>query len=110
MNFPNQQILYQIKQGDEAAFTQLCSYFYFPAVKFCAVLLKDEKEAETITESVFAKIWDERVDIETEDNFQTYLFSNLKSEIFGQMNRYKDPASKEIFLNKIHSFSDSQRL
>ncbi|SKC15959.1 RNA polymerase sigma factor [Dyadobacter psychrophilus] len=110
MNFPNQQILYQIKQGDEAAFTQLCSYFYFPAVKFCAVLLKDEKEAETITESVFAKIWDERVDIETEDNFQAYLFLNLKSEIFGQMNRYKDPASKEMFLNKINSFSDNQRL
>ncbi|WP_051350053.1 RNA polymerase sigma factor [Dyadobacter alkalitolerans] len=109
MDFPNQHILYQIKQGDEAAFTQLCSYFYFPAVKFCTVILKDPKEAETITESVFAKIWDQRVDIKAEENFQAYLFLNLKSEIFCQMNRYNDPAAKERFLNKIHSFSGNQQ-
>jgi RNA polymerase sigma-70 factor (ECF subfamily) len=109
MNFPNQQILYQIKEGDEAAFTQLRSYFYFPAVKFCAVILKDETEAERITERVFAKIWNERVDIATEHNFQNYLFLNLKSQIFGQMNHYKDPAFKEQYLNRILSFGDSKR-
>ena len=109
MDFPNQHILYQIKQGDEAAFTQLCSYFYFPAVKFCTVILKDQKEAETITESVFAKIWDQRVDIKTEENFQAFLFFNLKSEIFCQMSRYNDPVARETFLNKIHSFSSNQQ-
>jgi len=108
MNFPNQQILFKIKQGDEAAFTQLRAYFYFPAVKFCAVILKDEHEAERIAECVFAKIWNERIDIETENNFQNYLFSNLKNQIFGKMNGYKDPAFKEQFLNKIQSFRESK--
>ncbi|MCE7068373.1 RNA polymerase sigma factor [Dyadobacter sp. CY326] len=108
MNFPNQQILYQIKEGDEAAFTQLCSYFYFPAVKFCTVILKDEKEAKSITERVFEKIWDERCNIETERSFQTYLFLNLKNQIFGQMNGYNDPVFKERFLHKIQTFQESQ--
>ena len=108
MSFPNQQILYQVKQGNEAAFTQLCAYFYLPAVKFCTVILKDKAEAECITERVFANIWNERIELEAAGNFQTYLFLSLKNQIFGQMNGYRDPGFKEQFWNKIKSFHKQQ--
>ncbi len=107
MTFPNQQILHRVTQGDEAAFTQLRSYFHNPAFKFCSVILKDEKEAENIIQDVFAKIWDERFLLKTDDNFQSYLFMNLRNEIFGQMRKYADPMAKAQYLEKIHSFKDN---
>jgi RNA polymerase sigma-70 factor (ECF subfamily) len=107
MTFPNQQILHRVTQGDEAAFTQLRSYFHVPAFKFCSVILKDEKEAELIIQDVFDKIWDERFQLKTDDNFQSYLFMNLKNQIFGQMKKYTDPAARMQYLKKIHSFKEN---
>ncbi|MCE6989055.1 RNA polymerase sigma factor [Dyadobacter sp. CY323] len=107
MAFPNQQILYRVTQGDEAAFSQLCSYFQDPAFKFCSVILKDEKEAENIIQDVFAKIWNERVELKPNDNFQSYLFINLKNQIFGQMQKYSDPASRKQYLDKMNAQSHS---
>jgi DNA-directed RNA polymerase specialized sigma24 family protein len=107
MTFPNQQILHRVTQGDEAAFTQLRSYFHTPAFKFCSVILKDEQEAELIIQDVFAKIWDERFQLKTDDNFQSYLFMNLKNQIFGQMKKYTDPTARTQYLEKIHSFKEN---
>lgn len=107
MNFPNQQFIYRITQGDEAAFSQLCAHFQFPAFKFCTVILKDEKQAERITQDVFNKIWNERSDLKMEDDFRTFLFRNLKIQVLGQMKSYIDPNSQELYLEKIQSFSES---
>ncbi|WP_353722517.1 RNA polymerase subunit sigma-24 [Dyadobacter sp. 676] len=94
----------RVTQGDEAAFTQLRSYFHMPAFKFCSVLLKDDTEAESIIDSVFDKIWNERLAFNTEGNFQSYLFSNLKDQIFGKMKKYSDPAARKQYLDRIQSF------
>ncbi|MCF0072517.1 RNA polymerase subunit sigma-24 [Dyadobacter sp. CY261] len=107
MNFPNQQILDRVTQGDEAAFTQLRSYFHVPAFKFCAVLLKDEAEAENVIESVFRKIWNERSGLGMKGNFQSYLFSSLKDQIFGEMKKYNDPIARKQYLDRIQSFRAS---
>ncbi len=104
MTFPNQQILQQVIQGDEAAFTQLRSYFHVPAFKFCSVLLKDEKEAESIIDHVFTKIWNERVDLTSDGNFQSYLFTSLKDQIFGEMRKYNDPVARKQYLDRMQAF------
>ncbi|GGH54252.1 RNA polymerase sigma factor [Dyadobacter endophyticus] len=107
MTFPNQQILDRVTQGDEAAFTQLRSYFHVPAFKFCSVLLKDETEAENVINCVFNKIWNERLALRSEGNFQSYLFSSLKDQIFGEMKKYNDPAARKQYLDRIQSFRAS---
>jgi DNA-directed RNA polymerase specialized sigma24 family protein len=107
MTFPNQQILDRVTQGDEAAFSQLRSYFHVPAFKFCSVLLKDETEAESIIDSVFAKIWNERTGLHTAGSFQSYLFSSLKDQIFGEMKKYSDPVARKQYLDRIQSLRAS---
>lgn len=104
MTFPNQQILDRVTEGDEVAFTQLRSYFHVAAFKFCAVLLKDEAEAENVINSVFNKIWNERLALRAEGNFQSYLFSSLKDQIFGEMRKYSDPVARKQYLDRIQSF------
>lgn len=104
MTFPNQQILDRVTQGDEAAFIQLRSYFHVPAFKFCSVLLKDEAEASQVIDSVFNKIWDERLQLRSEGNFQSYLFSSLKDQIFGEMKKYSDPTARKQYFDRIQAF------
>ena len=105
MEFPNRQILHRITEGDKAAFSQLCGYFHIPAFKLCAVVLKDDQEAELVIRNVFDKIWEERSDLETKDNFQSYLFASLKNQIFVQMKKYQDPAARQQYLDKMQVMS-----
>jgi len=101
MNYPNEQILYRVSQGDEAAFSQLRTHFRSPALKFCRALLKDEQEAENVTKDVFDKIWDCRVQIKPEHSFQTYLFVNLRNQIFDQFRKFeKDQQLRQQYLEK----------
>jgi RNA polymerase sigma-70 factor (family 1) len=107
MNFPNEQILYRVTQGDEAAFTQLYTHFRSPAVKFCTTLLKDEEEAENVTQDVFAKIWARRMQIKPDHSFQAYLFVSLRNQVFDQFKKLeKDNISRQQYLDSMRSFSD----
>ena len=101
MAFPTQQILHRITEGDRAAFAQLCTYFREPAMSLCRVILKDESEAEAITSHVFEKIWEDRIRLEAEENFQSYLFLNLKDQIFTEMRKYQDLNVRQTYLDKM---------
>ena len=104
MIFPNQDILNQIGHGDQAAFAELCSQYQYPAFKLCSMILKDENEAEDIIRSVFEQMWEDRMNLKAQENFQAYLFSTLRSEIFAQMKRYKDPEKQADYLKKMQTF------
>jgi RNA polymerase sigma-70 factor (family 1) len=107
MNFPNEQILYRVTQGDEVAFSQLYTHFRSPALKFCTTLLKDEEEAENITQDVFAKIWDRRVQIKPEHSFQAYLFVSLRNQIFDQFKKFeKDQLLRKQYVDRMTIMND----
>lgn len=109
MNFPNEQILYRVTQGDEAAFSQLYTHFRSPAVKFCTTLLKDEEEAENVTQDVFAKIWARRMQIKPDHSFQAYLFVSLRNQVFDQFKKLeKDNISRQQYLDSMKSWSDDE--
>jgi len=102
MNFPNEQILYRVTQGDEAAFSMLYTHFRSPALKFCNTLLKDEEEAKNVTQDVFAKIWDRRIQIKPEHSFQAYLFISLRNQIFDQFKKMeKDQLLRKQYVDRI---------
>jgi len=105
MHFPDQQVIYRIKDGDEAAFAELRTYFHVPAFKLCSHMLKNENEAEAVIKNVFDKIWSERVGLNAEGNFQSYLFLHLKEQIFGQMKKYQEPLARKQYLDRIHTLA-----
>jgi len=109
MNFPNEQILYRVTQGDEAAFSQLYTHFRSPAVKFCTTLLKDEEEAENVTQDVFAKIWARRMQIKPDHSFQAYLFVSLRNQVFDQFKKLeKDNISRQQYLDSMRSSTEDE--
>ncbi|WP_031529016.1 RNA polymerase sigma factor [Dyadobacter crusticola] len=107
MAFPTQQILHRITEGDKVAFAQLCTHFREPALTLCRVILKDDGEAEAITSHVFEKIWEDRIKLEKEENFQSYLFLNLRNQIFMEMRKYQDLGFRQTYLDKMGSVNRS---
>ena len=107
MNFPDQEILYRVTKGDEAAFTEIYMHFRKPALNFCCNLLKDEEEAENVVQDVFAKIWDRRIQIKPEYSFQSYLFVSLRNQVFDQFKKIeKDRSLREEYMKHMKSYSE----
>ena len=104
MTFPTDQILYRVTQGDETAFAQLCGYFNTPAFKFCTALLKDQKDAENVINSVFEQIWAERQQLNIQNNFQSYLFGTIKNQVFEQLVKCNEQNLKNQYLERMQSF------
>ena len=104
MTFPTDQILHRVTQGDETAFAQLCGHFNTPAFKFCTVLLKDQKDAETVIQNVFEQIWAERQQLNMQHNFQSYLFVTIRNQVFEKLARCNEQNLKREYLERMQSF------
>lgn len=102
MNFPSEEIIYRIAQGDESAFGQLCEYFRVPAMKFCLSLLKNEVESEIIMLETFEKIWENRANINSGKLFQEYLFVLLRNQVFERFKKMDQDRTKgEYYFDRI---------
>lgn len=102
MNFPSEEIIYRMAQGDESAFGQLRVYFRVPAMKFCLALLKDEVESEIVMLETFEKIWENRANINSGKLFQEYLFAQLRNQVLDRFKKMdKNKSLMEIYLNRM---------
>lgn len=79
---PDENTLRKVTQGDEEAFSQLYNFYKTPALRFSISLLKDEEEAENLTQELFLKIWIRREQIKPEQNFTSFLFTCLRNMAF----------------------------
>lgn len=97
-------MLRNVAKGDKNAFAELYNFYRVPALKFCTSLLKDEEEAENVLHEVFIKIWDKRVKINPELNFNSYLFTCLRNYAFDHFKRVeKNVQLRQQYLDRMDS-------
>ena len=113
MTYPTQsmqQVLYKIKQGDQAAFAEVYNHYRKPALKFCTALLKDEEEAQNLLQEVFIKIWDRRALIKPELNFQSYLFISLRNMVFDHLKKLeKNQLMMQYYLERMEALAEEDK-
>ena len=68
------ELLIQLKNGDEKAFTLLYNYYWQLVYNFCRLYVSSKHEIEEIIQKVFIKLWEHRILICEEDNFKGLLF------------------------------------
>jgi RNA polymerase sigma-70 factor (family 1) len=106
MNQPSESLLRSVVDGNQKAFAELYNYYRTPALKFCIALLKDQEEAENALHEVFIKIWEKRVHIKPDLNFNSYLFTCLRNYIFDHFKRMeKDQRLRELYMSQMDSFT-----
>jgi RNA polymerase sigma-70 factor (ECF subfamily) len=79
----------RIKLGDEQAFELLFRKYYIRLCSFANKFLNDPEEAQEIVQYVFAKIWEERDEIDPEDCLKAYLFKIAQNLSLNKLRRKK---------------------
>lgn len=103
------ELLNMLKAGSPTAFKVVYMHYYKPLENFLYVLLRDRIEAEDMTQTVFAKIWEGRDKIDPSRNFKTYLYVIARNTVMNffkhkkVVNQFHDHAS---FQNNYESSQD----
>ena len=109
MNQPDNILLENFRQGDKDALDQIYQFYRFPIIRFTLSIIKDEQEAESIYHEVFIKILKKKEAIRPELNFNSYVFTAVKNEIFDYLKEIKKNNSlKEKFWEQIQIFRQEE--
>lgn len=107
MEQPDKKLLDGFRNGDRKAFEKIYQYYRVPVIRFSVSIIKDEQEAENIYHEVFMKILKRRSKIRPELNFNSYVFTSVKNEIFDYLKALnKNNSLKEKFWERIHQEED----
>lgn len=102
MNQPDRLLLENFRKGERHALDQIYEYYRTPVIRFTVSIVKDEQEAENIYHEVFIKLLKRKADIKPELNFNSYVFTAVRNEIFDFLKAVKkDQAFKEKYWERI---------
>lgn len=107
MEQPERSLLEDFIMGDNRAFEKIYQYYRVPVVRFSVSIIKDEQEAENIYHEVFLKILKNRKNIKPELNFNSYVFTAVKNEIFDYLKALnRNNCLKERFWERLHQMEN----
>ncbi|MBI1301094.1 MAG: sigma-70 family RNA polymerase sigma factor [Alphaproteobacteria bacterium] len=107
MEQPDRSLLEDFIMGDNRAFEKIYQYYRVPVVRFSVSIIKDEQEAENIYHEVFLKILKNRKNIKPELNFNSYVFTAVKNEIFDYLKALnRNNCLKERFWERLHQMEN----
>src|SRR5690606_1557890 len=102
MDQPDKNLLENFRKGDSIALDQIYEFYRVPIIRFTVSIIKDEQEAETIYNEVFMKLLKKREDIKHELNFNSYVFTAVRNEVFDYLKAVKkNNALKEKYWERI---------
>ncbi|MFC4871485.1 RNA polymerase sigma factor [Negadavirga shengliensis] len=109
MEQPDRKLLEEFRLGDRNAFEKVYQYYRIPVIRFSVSIIKDEQEAENIYHEVFMKILKKRKNIKPELNFNSYVFTSVKNEIFDYLKALnKNNTLKERFWERLQQEQDDR--
>ncbi len=74
MKANNKEILKSVAAGNQTAFDILFKEFYAKVHRFVFMLLKNNDDADDVTQMIFTKLWTKRERLATVNDFDSYLF------------------------------------
>ncbi|HZL09547.1 MAG TPA: RNA polymerase sigma-70 factor [Prolixibacteraceae bacterium] len=81
----DKKLVVRFKNGDMSAFQRIYDSFCQPLYRFALSYLKDSFEAEEIVQDVFLKVWENRLDIDIQKSFKSYLYRITVNKIFNEL-------------------------
>lgn len=104
MNQPDKSLLENFRSGERHALDRVYEHYRMPVIRFIVSIVKDEQEAENIFHDVFIKLLKKREDIKPELNFNSYVFTAVRNEVFDYLKSVKkDTVLKERYWEAIQT-------
>jgi RNA polymerase sigma-70 factor (family 1) len=87
--YTDQRLLDILKNGDEAAFTEVYDRYSALLLIHADNKLDDEDEARDVVQDVFVRLWEKRDQITVYSNLSGYLYSAVRNQIFNMIKHRK---------------------
>ena len=101
-------LLEKMKKGDTASFTVLYNRYWSKVYEFTRLYIISDEDAEEVVQEVFVKLWESREALNTEMNFDGYLFIITRNLIFNKSRRSFNTEFLKITIDEaIHLQSNS---
>ena len=91
-------LVYYLKQGSSKAFEQLFLRYHKKLFHYCTKILNNREESENIVQNVFMEIWENRITLNEEKSFNSYLFKITKNKVY---NALRKKFNERIYLEYI---------
>jgi RNA polymerase sigma-70 factor (ECF subfamily) len=79
MNFPEKDILEELKQGNENAVKMLFETLYRPLCVYAVQITDSLESAEDIVQDVFLRFWEKKAYLTIQENLRAYLFNAVRN-------------------------------
>ncbi|MEM8510456.1 MAG: RNA polymerase sigma-70 factor [Bacteroidota bacterium] len=106
-----------LKLGDERAYTFLIDQYHHLLCNFAYALIRNRNKAEDIVQNVFLKLWERRLELNTELSLNSYLRRLTYNEFVDTYRKQKSISSVELrYHNALNAmleqedFSDKKKL
>ncbi len=105
--YTDEQLFELIRQGDREAYTVIYSRFWALIYRHARKMLRDEREAEDITQEVFLILWNKASALELKTSLSAYLYTAVRNRIFNRMKHGKVAAQ---YAASLGSFIEASEL
>ncbi|MDO9634298.1 MAG: RNA polymerase sigma-70 factor [Paludibacter sp.] len=100
-----QNLLIELKRGNQEAFTLLFRKYYKDLVLFGGSILKDRVKCEDIVQNIFLKIWSDRNSIEIEKSLKSFLIRSVQNSCLDEL-RHKQVVRDHESYVQAFNYSD----
>jgi RNA polymerase sigma-70 factor (ECF subfamily) len=100
---PDAALMLRVKQGDAAAFTQLVEKYKQPIMNLVWRTVRDETEAEDITQSVFVQAWKSAPRYQATAKFSTWLYTIARNLCLNEFRRRSRHPTESLDQTRDHS-------
>jgi len=94
------KLLNSLKRGDEKAFELIFHQSKGKMMGFLKNVLPRDEDEESILQEIYLKLWLNRKTIDTNQNFETFLFSIARNMVIDVMRKR---FNKQKYLDELHS-------
>ena len=103
----DKDVIVQMSQGDERAFSVVFRKFYPKVHRFAFMLLKNKDDADDVCQMIFEKVWNKRDKFRDINDFDSYLFITSKYTVLNYISAKKIVPLDIDNIPDIYSNSDS---
>ncbi|HET9425038.1 MAG TPA: RNA polymerase sigma-70 factor [Gemmatimonadaceae bacterium] len=83
------ELLFRLRQGDDAAYEAIFRQWYAPLVAMGAALLRDRGPAEEVVQDVMLELWRRRESLTFETSLRAYLFQATRNRALNVLRRQR---------------------
>jgi RNA polymerase sigma-70 factor (ECF subfamily) len=84
---PDAALMLRVQRGDRGAFTELVGKYQQPIFNFIGRTLRDETEAEDLTQATFVQVWKSASRYRVSARFSTWLFTIARNLCLNEIRR-----------------------